>query len=156
MLALAQCSDQPFNDRTSVMARRSSQRKITADPRLLPADARMSSEAMRRWSRTVTQQLLAFAPPTTKTVREAIERFRLEEMSGMRPATRNWVDRYLRAIELETAHSSTCHRRSSLDSSATRRRPSSGATSIRRVTTWRTQQRASVGRCWKDDAGDER
>lgn len=63
--------------------------------------ARHTSSAMARWHRTVTQQLLAFAPPTTKTVREAIERFRLEEMSDMRPSTRNWVDRYLRAIELE-------------------------------------------------------
>lgn len=107
MLALAHHSDRTRTWRCSLSRGtllrkpKSSRRKIDDVQQLIPADARLSSEAMKRWSRAVTQQLLNFAPPTTRTMREAVERFRLEEMHSVRESTRTLYETALIAIERE-------------------------------------------------------
>lgn len=85
------------------MPRKTRQR---TDARLTAGDARFTSEAMRRWSRVVSQQLLAYAPPTEHTIAQAVERFRAEEMYKLRPRTRDWMERQLLAIERECGRKS--------------------------------------------------
>lgn len=76
-------------------------RSQVVDKRPNPMEARFTSQAMARWSRTITQTLLNFAPPTARTMREAVERFRLEEMHSVRESTRTLYETALIAIERE-------------------------------------------------------
>lgn len=62
-------------------------------------DARHTSEAMKRFSRAVTQQMLAFSPTPQRTIAQAVERFLAEEMLHVKASTRRRMELYLHRIE---------------------------------------------------------